>query len=191
MDKSYQEGGPTPLPKLLNNSSHPSYYATHNNLKKVHQSSLPRYCLGCSCSIDLKPKNSIYCSSSCSTKHKKDVLATKWLSGEIVFGGSSIPKYIKEYLRDQQNGHCLDCGLDQWEGVTIPLQVEHKNGKPTDNTRENLCLVCPNCHALKPTSGSRNTAGGRPHRLKYEEKTNMAVKAVSCLKKIHKNKKKD
>jgi len=42
--------------------------------------------------------------------------------------------------------HC--CGLSEWMGKVIPLEIHHINGKNTDNRLENLMLLCPNCHAL-------------------------------------------
>ena len=43
---------------------------------------------------------------------------------------------------------CEMCGLREWQGVEIPLELHHKNGNRLDNSFENLQIVCPNCHAL-------------------------------------------
>ena len=43
---------------------------------------------------------------------------------------------------------CNNCGLSEWMGQKIPLEIHHINGNNTDNRLENLVLLCPNCHAL-------------------------------------------
>jgi hypothetical protein len=51
---------------------------------------------------------------------------------------------------------CSCCSLNEWLGKPIPLELEHCNGDPMDNRLPNLCLLCPNCHALTPTYRGRN-----------------------------------
>jgi hypothetical protein len=53
-------------------------------------------------------------------------------------------KLLREGLFERK---CYGCGLREWQGQPIPLELEHKNGKRSDNRLENLTLLCPNCHA--------------------------------------------
>ena len=51
---------------------------------------------------------------------------------------------------------CESCGLEEWLGVQIPLELHHINGDNRDNRLENIRLLCPNCHALTETYRGRN-----------------------------------
>ena len=49
----------------------------------------------------------------------------------------------------QMRGHkCENCGCSKWCDELIPLQVHHIDGDRSNNSLENLKLLCPNCHAL-------------------------------------------
>lgn len=56
---------------------------------------------------------------------------------------------------------CNECGIDTWHGKTIPLELDHINGKSQDNRIENLRLLCPNCHSLTDTWRGRNINTGK------------------------------
>jgi len=52
---------------------------------------------------------------------------------------------------------CEECGWNKRsEDGRLPLELDHINGDSTDNRFENLRVLCPNCHSLKPTHRGRN-----------------------------------
>ena len=51
---------------------------------------------------------------------------------------------------------CDFCGLTEWLGRPISIQVDHINGVRDDHRVENLRMLCPNCHSQTPTYGARN-----------------------------------
>ena len=51
----------------------------------------------------------------------------------------------------EQSFKCARCGRDIWLGVALPLEREHKDGNNKNNARENVEMICPNCHAITPT----------------------------------------
>lgn len=55
---------------------------------------------------------------------------------------------------------CESCGLEQWMGKDIPLQLHHINGVNDDHRLENLQILCANCHAQTETYAGRNTRVG-------------------------------
>ncbi|MGV9285290.1 HNH endonuclease [Streptomyces sp. NPDC003730] len=56
---------------------------------------------------------------------------------------------------------CVGCGTGpEWLGKPMTLEIDHVNGDWSDDRRENLQLLCPNCHASTDTwcrGGQRRT----------------------------------
>ena len=67
---------------------------------------------------------------------------------------------IKEYK-------CECCGITEWNGKEIRLQVHHKDGDHLNNELENLQLLCPNCHSQTDTYAGKKNKKGKITR-KYE-----------------------
>lgn len=66
---------------------------------------------------------------------------------------SKLKKYLVE--KGILKYECRKCGISKWQEEEISLQLEHINGKRSDNRKENLELLCPNCHSQTPTWGSK------------------------------------
>jgi hypothetical protein len=56
---------------------------------------------------------------------------------------------------------CSECGLTEWNGKQISLELDHMNGDRFDNRLENLRLLCPNCHAQTDYYRGRNIRNHR------------------------------
>ena len=63
----------------------------------------------------------------------------------------------------EQENKCNRCGLDKWLGQDIILELEHKDGNNKNNVRDNLEMICPNCHSLTETWRGRNKKERRHH----------------------------
>lgn len=57
---------------------------------------------------------------------------------------------------EEQEYKCIHCGIDEWFGNKISLELEHKDGNTENNSRENLEGRCPNCHSITETWRGRN-----------------------------------
>ncbi len=55
-------------------------------------------------------------------------------------------RLISEGLKEAR---CEKCKRNRWNGVDIPLELDHINSDHFDNRLENLQILCPNCHAVK------------------------------------------
>jgi hypothetical protein len=51
---------------------------------------------------------------------------------------------------------CQDCGLSEWLGKPLVIQIDHVNGDSVDHRFHNLRMLCPNCHSQTKTYGRRN-----------------------------------
>jgi len=56
---------------------------------------------------------------------------------------------------------CSRCGIDEWLGESISLELHHVDGNNLNNRIQNICWLCPNCHALTSTWRGRNRARER------------------------------
>lgn len=52
-------------------------------------------------------------------------------------------RLIEEGLKENK---CEICGLSEWMGKPIPLELHHKDFNHYNNQLENLQILCSNCH---------------------------------------------
>jgi 5-methylcytosine-specific restriction endonuclease McrA len=63
---------------------------------------------------------------------------------------------VKKWLLQEREYRCQKCGNSgEWQGEPLALELEHINGDSLDNTRENLLILCPNCHSQTSTFRGR------------------------------------
>ena len=119
-------------------------------------------CAGCG-KLTINPK---YCSNSCQgdkrKKDKYDEHKEQYTKGEL-----SSRSRLRIFVQERDGRSCCKCKLTEWMGKPITLWLDHISGNASDNTPENLRLVCPNCDSLSDTFGGKNRGNGRAsHGLK-------------------------
>ena len=51
---------------------------------------------------------------------------------------------------------CDTCGLSEWRGLPLSIEIDHINGIRDDHRLQNLRMLCPNCHSQTDTHGAKN-----------------------------------
>jgi 5-methylcytosine-specific restriction endonuclease McrA len=62
----------------------------------------------------------------------------------------------RDRIITEQNYKCIKCGISEWLGVPVSFEIDHKDGINTNDSRENLEALCPNCHSQTTTWRGRN-----------------------------------
>lgn len=137
-------------------------FITINNLSVDHfKQNRPKeksFCLNCGKEIN---KRNSYCNNTCYAEYKHKQYIERWKQGKEtgIIGEDGIATSVRKYMFEKNNNSCEICGWCETNLYTglIPLQIHHIDGDCTNNSEENLQLLCPNCHALTENFGSRNT----------------------------------
>ena len=75
-------------------------------------------------------------------------------SHEDPFGDHVKRRLVRAGLQEER---CSACGIVDWLGARLALELHHVTGVGDDNQLENLTPLCPNCHSQ---TGSRVAATG-------------------------------
>jgi len=106
-----------------------------------------------------------YCSQKCQQSFQRAKIIESWQAGVGKIG----PKTLRKYFISTYGHRCCNCGLTEWQGKPIPLNLDHIDGNSDNDKEENLRLLCLNCDGQTPTYGARNTGSGRKlRRLQYK-----------------------
>jgi hypothetical protein len=118
----------------------------------------------CGCGRVTKKNASRYASQVCQKNAEYAAYIAEWVRGGKP--PSEDSKHIRRYLMERCDGKCERCGWGEVNGYTgvSPLQRHHRDGRWDNNRESNLCMLCPNCHALTENFGGANRGRGREHR---------------------------
>lgn len=81
---------------------------------------------------------------------------------------TTLRNVIRDYIKESQNHKCAICGLeDNWNGKELHFVLDHIDGDASNNWKDNLRLICPNCDSQLDTYKSKNKNSARTHRKDY------------------------
>jgi len=86
----------------------------------------------------------------------------------------------KILITDGKQYKCDVCGIKEWRGNKLNLDLDHINGDTFDNTLKNLRFLCPNCHSQTKTFKGRNVNSGK--KKVSDEKLLFALKKHSNIR---------
>lgn len=62
-------------------------------------------------------------------------------------------RLIKEGIKENK---CECCGISEWNGKSLNLELHHIDGNSHNHLLDNLQLLCPNCHSQTDNFRSKN-----------------------------------
>lgn len=91
------------------------------------------------------------------------------ISAIMIENSTYCRKHLKKRIIDESiiEYICDECkGLPTWNGKELSLVLDHINGIPNDNRKENLRFLCPNCNSQTITfSGKKNKMKINPRKV--------------------------
>lgn len=84
-------------------------------------------------------------------------------------------RLVKEGIKEWK---CEKCGITNWMGEDLTLELHHINGNHFDNRLENLQMLCPNCHSQTSTHKRKKKEKYTEHIPTYFEHREAGYKKI-------------
>lgn len=121
-----------------------------NNSKRIFSSK--GKCKNCEKQL-ISRSSSYFCSQICHKDHQYKENLKNWEDQNILgYTGKTIQlkKFIRKFLLEKTNNKCSKCKWGEINQVTqkSPLEINHIDGNAKNCIKDNLEVLCPNCHSL-------------------------------------------
>ena len=129
---------------------------------------MQKYCSKCGKPICSQNQSGLC--QDCLREKEKEEKIKKWLeTGDTGCKvATTLRNCIRDYIFSSQNCKCAICGMKaEWNGKELHFILDHIDGDASNNHKENLRLICPNCDSQLDTYKSKNKKSARTHRKNY------------------------
>lgn len=135
-----------------------------NNLKRGNKVQI---CKNCGKEFKTYKRKGSFCSKKCFADYKSKQIYKKIINGDetIMTSSYSPTRVAYKYIMQEQDNKCSICGMKNiWQEKPIKFIVDHIDGDASNNKRDNLRCICPNCDSQLDTY--KNTKNHRSTRIK-------------------------
>lgn len=156
----------------------------------------PKFCPFCGTKIPFEKRWGKFCNRSCSarfnnrgiTRHIKrsrfcscgnpktlqnqycdECIKNRVYNKTFTLDEAKSDRTRKNLIIMERGSRCEVCGIIEWMGKPITVELDHIDGDADNNSAENLRLICPNCHSQTDTYKGAN-AGKETSRQKKRRK---------------------
>lgn len=146
------------------NTTRKSIEDKNGTIKKVTSNT----CICFNCGKEFKKMSGYsnkYCCVECGLEYKHKQGYQKILDGDpSIMRANYSPSNFKLDILREQGEVCAICGMKpEWNNKPLVFILDHIDGHASNNKRDNLRCICPNCDSQLDTYKSKNKCGERSY----------------------------